>query len=721
MPAPAFRPLPHVTATLFAISALTAQAQNAAPAAQPQPGVLPTITVDASADASAEGLTKPYAGGQVARGGRIGILGNQDNMNTPFSINSFTQELIANTQAQSIGDVLMNDPGVRVARGFGNFQQTYFVRGFPVASDDVAYNGLYGLVPRQYMAAELVERVEVFRGASAFLNGAGSGATSGGGLGGLINVVPKRAASEPLTEVTAGIESSQQGYVAADISRRFGPDQSTGIRLNAAGRDGGTGVGDEKAKLGLVSVGLDWHSRNVRLSADFGYQNYELKRSQPSVTLAPGIPVPKAPDAASGFAQPWTFSDERDTFATVRGEVDITDSVTAWAAVGGRQGREFAAFAPPTLTSIDGTTTAYRFENQREDNIATGEVGIRGKFKTGSVGHTVMASGSIFSSDSNVNYGLSNNFANNLYYPYAVPPQTTPFTGSFGESIKNTSFAVGDTMSFWDDRILLTLGARDQKIEDETFGPFGAAYSASKTSPMGGLVVKATKEISVYGNYIEGLVKGDTAQGVNIINQGQVFAPYVAKQKEVGVKYDGGKFGGALSYFTTNKPSAYVQNGVYGVFGEQRNKGVELTVYGEPAKGLRLLGGATFLDAKMIKTPGGLQDGNRVIGVPKQQANIGVDWDVPGVRNLSLNGRVLYTASVYADGANQQQVPSWTRFDIGARYLVDIGNNRLLTLRARIDNLTNKNYWASAGGYPGQGYLTLATPRTFSLTGTINF
>ncbi|PHV09913.1 Plug domain-containing protein [Chitinimonas sp. BJB300] len=34
------------------------------------------------------------------------------------------------------------------------------------------YNGLHGLLPRQYLAAELIERVEVLRGANDFLNGA---------------------------------------------------------------------------------------------------------------------------------------------------------------------------------------------------------------------------------------------------------------------------------------------------------------------------------------------------------------------------------------------------------------------------------------------------------------------------------------------------------------------------------------------------------------------
>ena len=55
---------------------------------------LQTVTVEASADASAQGLAKPFAGGQVARGARVGVLGNRDMMETPFSATSYTSDLI---------------------------------------------------------------------------------------------------------------------------------------------------------------------------------------------------------------------------------------------------------------------------------------------------------------------------------------------------------------------------------------------------------------------------------------------------------------------------------------------------------------------------------------------------------------------------------------------------------------------------------------------------
>jgi hypothetical protein len=48
-------------------------AQSAAPAADGSVVSMEAIKVEASADASAGGLAQPYAGGQVARGGRVGV------------------------------------------------------------------------------------------------------------------------------------------------------------------------------------------------------------------------------------------------------------------------------------------------------------------------------------------------------------------------------------------------------------------------------------------------------------------------------------------------------------------------------------------------------------------------------------------------------------------------------------------------------------------------
>jgi iron complex outermembrane receptor protein len=719
-----------IAAALNCLVLAATQAQAQSEADKSAVATLPVVTINASADASAQGLSPSYAGGQVARGGRAGILGTKDNLDTPFSITAYTNELIQDRQAKSVADVLQNDASVRVARGFGNFQEAYFIRGFILSSDDIAYNGLYSLLPRQYIATELFERVELLRGASAFLMGA---SPNGGGIGGNINLLPKRAPNEALTRVTVGAGDGSQGNLALDVARRFGPDKATGLRINAAYRDGGTSVQDEKNKLGLFAVGLDWHSRDVRLSGDIGWQDNQLKRTRTSVTLGFGLTaLPALPEADSNFAQPWTYSNERDLFGTLRGEWDIAKDLTAWAAYGMRRNDEANSLANLTVTdAVSGAGNTSRFDNTRNEQISTGELGLRGKLKTGSVGHEWVATAAYFEAKNHAAYAWDffNTQATNLYTPTFSPLPAFTATAFRGNDLadpaltgltKLSSFALGDTLSMLDDSLLVTVGARYQKLSVDSYAyDTGAVtpYDQDRTSPLVGAVYKINKQLSVYANYIEGLSKGDSytnGQGATV-----TLAPYVSKQKELGLKYDAGRIGFGAAAFATDKPRT-LKFGQPQPMGEDQHRGVELNVYGEATRGLKLLGGLTWLDTTQHGTGDPATEGKRTLGIPKTQANLGAEWEVAGIEGLALDARALYTGGVWADSANTLAVPDWTRFDIGLRYLFEV-KGTLLTARARVDNVANKKYWASSGGYPDQGYLVIGAPRTINVSLSADF
>lgn len=684
-----------------------------------------TLEVQSSADASAEGLTPAFAGGQVAEGGRVGLLGKQDKMETPYSFTNYTELLIEDQQAASVGDVLLNDPAVRVARGYGNFQQVYLVRGLPVFSDDMTYNGLYGMLPRQYLASEFIQRVQVFRGANTFLKGAAPG---GSGLGGAVNVVPKRAPNHPLTQVTTGVQSGGQGYAAADVARRS-EDGRYGIRVNAARRDGDTAVDGESRELSMSHIGLDYRGENLRLSADLGYQDHLMDASQPNITIAEGVAIPDAPDASESVAQPWTYSESEDVFGTVRGEYDFSEAVTGWLAFGMRQGEEEASFANPTVNSPNGDYTAYRFDNTREDTVTTSEIGARGSFDTGSVRHEVTVSGSAYKLESDNAYaGTFGGISGNIYNPTNEARPAYTYTGGdldnpgLTEKTRLSSLAVADQVSLLEDRLKITLGARHQRIEAESYdyssGDRTANYDESDITPSIGLVYQLTPSFSTYANYIEGLQQGDTAPATAnsqpVSNAGETLEPFTTEQSEVGFKFDQGDLGGSASFYYSRKPSAEVDSdNVFRISDYQRNRGVELNAYGKATRHLSVLGGVSFLDADV--------NGNEAIGAPDTQANLNLKYDVPALPDLALDSRLIYTSSQYADSANEQKVPSWTRLDIGARYLVPMGDDRLLTLRARVENVADHDYWASAGGYPGEGYLTVGAPRTAMLSATVDF
>lgn len=703
-----------------------------------------TIVVNASADASAGGLAKPFAGGQVATGGRAGILGTHDHLDTPFSITSYTNELIQDRQAKSVGDVLQNDPTVRVARGFGNFQESYFIRGFILGSDDVAYNGLYSLLPRQYIATELFERVEVLRGASAFLTGANPG---GGGLGGAINLLPRRAPNEPLTRLTVGAGSGLFGSTAIDVARRFGKDGSTGLRLNAAYRDGDTAVDDEGAKLGLVSLGADWRSDNARLSADIGWQDNQLQETRPNVSLQGVTRVPRAPDSSSNFSQPWSYSYERDLFGTFRGEYDLGPAATVWGAYGLRRSSESNSLANLSVTNGDtGDGYTSRFDNTREDEVDTGEVGLRGKLQTGPISHEWVIAASSFRLERRNAYiwDFFNQLATNLYNPtsYDEPAYVgvpSLFQGGTLSDPKKTgvtkldSVAFGDTLALIDDRLLVTVGARHQnlKITDYAYGTaekVGTAYDKSRLSPVGGVVFKLTPQMSVYANYVEGLTQGETAPiavpgsdpAIPVTNGGNRLKPYVTKQKEVGVKYETKRLGLSGAVFSTDKPRAILDDtNTFTSQGEDRHQGLELNSYGVLTQGMRVLGGLTWLDTEQRKT-NTASEGNQVIGVPKFQASFGAECDVSGIPGFAVDARVVHTGKNYADSGNTLEVDSWTRLDMGMRYLFDYGSLPV-TLRGRIDNVFDRDYWASSGGFPENGYLVAGAPRSLVVTASVDF
>ena len=700
---------------------------------------LNTIRITASADASADGLMDAFAGGQVASGGRVGIFGNQKNLDTPFNLTSYTNEYIQSKQAKSVGDVLQADPSVRVARGFGNFQESYFIRGFILGSDDTAYNGLYSILPRQYIPTELFERVELLKGASAFLNGA---TPSSGGIGGAINLLPKRAGNEPLNRVTVGTDFNG-GQIANDISRRFGENQEFGVRINTAYRGGNTSIDDEKASLGLAAIGLDYRGDRLRLSGDMGYSNNRLDATRPNITLDGVSRIPKPIDSSSNYAQKWTYSNEEDVFGSYRAEYDLSDAVTAYAAYGFRHGEESNSLANFTLNNTaTGDGTSYRFDNARVDMVNTGEIGVRAKLNTGTVEHNLVLSGSAFQQNSRNAYVMdySNTFDGNIYRPiqYDKPAISSPalIAGQLNKPTLTArtrlrSIAIGDNLKAFDERLSVMLGARYQQLKQENYNydtqVIESAYDDHKVTPALGVSYKLMPELAIYANYVEALSQGSSATSTEkvITNNGAPLAPYISKQKEVGLKYENEKLGATLSYFNTNRQRGVLVKNANETYtftnqGENLHQGVELQSYGQLTDTLKVLGGVTWLDAKQKDTENGLYDNNDVIGVPQFQANLGADWQLPTEQDISVNGRIIYTGSSYANNANTLKVNDWTRFDLGASYKTQL-NQVPTVLNLTINNVFDKNYWGSVGGYDDSGYLNAGLPRTFMLSASFDF
>ncbi|HEF4761194.1 TPA: TonB-dependent receptor [Pseudomonas putida] len=667
-----------------------------------------------------------YDGGQVARDAQIGLLGHQALNELPFSVTSYTAKTIADQQARTVGDVLLNDASVRQSAGFGNFSQVFIIRGLSLASDDISWNGLYGVLPRQIIATEAMERIELFRGPSAFINGV---TPSGSGIGGGVNVQPKRADDTPTRRVTLDYSSDARVGGHLDLGQRFGEDNRFGARLNLLQREGDTAVDDEDQRTSLISLALDYRGERLRFSTDFGYQKQLINQGRAVVYLDPTLSkVPKVPDANAGYAQSWSYSQLEDTFGMARAEYDLSDTWTAYVAGGARHTRENGVYSSLTVTDLDGSARGGMLYPPHDEDNKSMMSGLSGRFDTGPISHQLnLGLAGIWGEQRSAfeTIGSAGRYSTNLY---DVSQQPRPAATSFGSDIhdprvvgKNQlrSLALADTLGVLDDSVLLTLGARRQSLKVDgwstTSGARTSHFDESITTPVFGLVIKPWEHVSFYANRIEGLAKGPTPP-TSSLNRDDSFAPVRSRQIEAGVRLDMGSYGASLGAYRIEQPSSYTLDGIFRVDGEQVNKGIELNVYGEPLDGLRLLGGATVMKTQIEGSANGINDGNRAVGVPRFQFNLGADWDVPGLEGAALNARLLRTGGQYLNAANTQSIPAWSRFDLGARYAFRF-DEQDITLRANLENVANEAYWASANG----GYLTQGTPRTLKVSATVDF
>jgi iron complex outermembrane receptor protein len=668
----------------------------------------------------ADSLPEVYAGGQVANGGRLGILGNTDVMDAPFSVSTYTSALIKDQQAVTVGDVLERDSSVRSTGQTGGIVDSFFIRGFPVGEGnlgELAFDGVYGVAPNYRVFTEYAERIELVKGPGALLYGM----SPNNAVGGVINVVPKRSLDEDLTRFTASYAMDSQAGGHLDVSRRFGEERRFGVRFNGSTQLGNTAIDDQSRHVDIGAISLDYQGERLRTTFDWLNQKERFDAASRPFLIAPGVDTPSAANGRSNVSQDWGWSKTRDKSALLSGEYDLSDALTVFAhAGGGKSDVARMSDQTPTIINAAGDTSSipgyYKFEVERY----TVDTGVRLRFDTGPISHRTTVQISRYRDVLSRGIISGAPILSNIYHPVDRPQPyiPKPDTPKVSES-ELTGVALADTLSILDDRAQVTLGLRKQNIKSDNYNAAGVvttSYDDGRTTPLFGAVIKPWDHVSFYYNYLEGLSKGDIAPST-ASNAGEIFAPYVSRQHELGVKADYGTFTSTISLFQITKPSGELASEVFSVQGEQRNRGLELNVFGEVTPGTRLLGGVTVLDGELTDSAAKANRGNKPVGVPEVQANFWAEWDTSWVEGLTLTGGAIHTGSQYVNQANTQKLDDWTRFDIGARYSTRI-DDRPTTFRATVQNVFDHEYWSGVASY---GAFSQGSPRTLLLSATVDF
>jgi iron complex outermembrane receptor protein len=146
--------------------------------------------------------------------------------------------------------------------------------------------------------------------------------------------------------------------------------------------------------------------------------------------------------------------------------------------------------------------------------------------------------------------------------------------------------------------------------------------------------------------------------------------------------------------FDIDKPYfALDEHDAFGIIGQQRHRGVEVSLSGQLTPDLHVVAGAIFMtpEVEAISTPQ-QTIGTRPIGQADRTEQLALDYRTPWLPHLSLDSVLNVVGNRVASVDDRTRVSAYTTLDVGARYRVSIDQHPA-TLRMQITNITNSLNW----------------------------
>ncbi|HEL3751187.1 TPA: ferric-rhodotorulic acid/ferric-coprogen receptor FhuE [Stenotrophomonas maltophilia] len=695
--------------------------------------IAPTAFAETATDATT--LDKVVVKGERAEGYSVrrtsaGTRFDLTPREIPQSVSIISHQRIEDQNLDDIIDVLANTTGVTSTQSDSE-RTEFYARGFYI--DSYQFDGLPTQMVQNWSYGDsgldlaLYDRVEVVRGATGLLSGAGNPSAS-------VNLIRKHADSAELAgSVSVNVGSWGRTRTTVDV----------GSALNASGTVRGRVIGsyldtdaqmdryNQHKTLGYAVIDADL-TPDTQLSVGYDYQQ---KRAN-GATWG-GFPMLFSDGSATGYdesfnASPnWTYWDttSKRAFATLQhafsngwkfkvgathDETKADDKLFYPAYNDWTSGASF--FDRSTGTGISPSAGFYNTE--RKVNAVDGY--IDGPFRLFGREHQFMA-------------GLSYNkreYANYGDYQIGGPGQSwDPFTSYLGwtgdisepnwnplalasEGTITQKAGYMATRLSLADPLKLIVGARytDWKSEGE-----GADRSHKVTTPYAGLVLDINDTFSTYAAYTE-IFQPQTLKDRN----GSYLDPVDGKSYEVGVKgaWFDNRLNASLAVFrieqdnvgqATGEPVQGSQNEfAYRAARGTVSRGFEFELNGELAPGWNATFGASRYVAKDAN------DADINTNLPQTALKLFTSYTPQSLQALTVGGganwqnRIYYAVPAY--GRIEQNgyalVSAFVRYRISPEFSV----------QANLNNLLDKQYLSQINGYGAYG-----DGRNGSLTFTWSF
>ncbi|HEY9130453.1 MAG TPA: TonB-dependent receptor [Dyella sp.] len=641
-----------------------------------------------------------------------GALGNRALLDTPFSIDVVTDELIKNRQANNINDVFKGDASTSpFSNGYAGENSAFSVRGLQIDElNGYRINGMSMPAWATDFPVEHFQQIELLKGLSGFMYGFSQ-------PGGMLNFVTKKPTEQPMATVRVGYTSRSTLTEEADLGGRFGTNKQFGYRIDAVNEQGGTYVDSGYIRRRSVSLGLDWRiADNLTWHFDSLYQDRHIRGAMYGIIPCQdfGVCLPHGPSfvdipPALKGSQRVSSSDTgygtsmRMAMTGVTWNIapDWTFSADVAASLQGRSNRDSAIF----LLDNDGLYQEHQYLGYTDYSYRSVQAMLNGRFQTGWLKHDIVVGatwqknvqryGDNIFDEADLGFGNLNN-------PSNFPQSPIPLIRHVRTASTETQGAVfaSDTLSFneqW--QALLGLRAIDYTQSGYNYfsdGARNALYKRNPVTPTVALMYKPANWVTIYTSFVKSLEEGTSVPaGQGYANEGQTFAPMTSKQYEFGAKFAQDTWSLSAAAFRIERGLAYAVVRDNQRFltqdGQVRFDGFELSGQTKLGSQWTLLGSALWLDATNERADPSIE-GKRAYGAPRFSASAYVEYAVPTMQGWVLTAGGRYVGSRALESNNSNIAPAYHTFDVGTRYTTRIGAYPV-TFRLNLDNLTNEKYW----------------------------
>ncbi|MGV1753367.1 TonB-dependent siderophore receptor [Agrobacterium sp. CG674] len=621
-------------------------------------------------------------------------------LTTPASVSVITAKEIKERGATSVEQVVQYTSGVVTDFYGSDDRYDYFdIRGFTPYTyrDGLAIGRTFAGIREEPYA---FERIEVLKGTSS----SGFGAAEPGGS---VNYVTKLPKSERFGEAYVTGGSFNHKELGLDFGDNITEDDTLSYRLTGKFQDADAEYDYSKDNEKFIMGGLTWRPTDVTsLSFVFDHLNKD------GVPGSGGHPLGTDLDRSQFFGEPDYYfrTVNRNTYSLML-DHDFGD------------GLSFASHARYNISNdafgsayLDATTPAggnpanrYFFGSDKTTEQFVIDANLLYETSFDNVESRTLA-GLEYSDFKSKNYGLyisalTINWQNPVYS--GGPVSTAPTYGTKNDQ-KTKAIYLQEDLTFFD-KLTVSFGLRNDWLnlsETDLFGAGTEAASHSEFTKRVGVSYKVTEELAAYASYAESAAP--PAVGSD---------PTTGKQYEVGVKYRPEAFPALFtaSVYDLTKGNitvfdqvTYIPQSVEKV----RHRGLELEAKAELTDNIDMIAAYSYIDSN-IDEPGGANDGNRLMRVPKNMVSLWGTYTLPGEGprgDMTFGLGARYSDSYFTDIGNKIASESAVVFD--AAFTYKIKENTTLQLNA--SNLFDEKHIASqdAGGqYYNPGRAVYATLR----------